>query len=456
MLDNPYFSKRKYFDSGNTRPYDFRIEQLKKLKGAIKKYEKDIIQALALDLNKPQFESYTAEIGVVYKEIDIAIKNLKNWMKPKKVPTPIYLQGAKSYVYPEPKGVVLIISPWNYPFQLALSPLVGAMAAGNCIVLKPSNQSKETEKILDKIIDETFPRDYISVVKGPGSKVVPPLIEKYRFDHIFFTGSVLVGKKILELAAKHISPVTLELGGKSPVIVHEDGDIELAAKRITWAKFYNCGQTCVAPDYLLVHESRKEILIERIKSYINKYYGENPIESPNLGRIINENRFDRLVSLLEDGNIILGGDYNREEKYISPTLVEDIRVDHPLMKEEIFGPILPILSYRDISEVIDIVNKNPYPLALYLFTKDKGIESYIIENIQFGGGCINHLITHVANPHLPFGGIGFSGMGRYHSKYSFDTFSHEKSILKSTSKLDANILYPPYKEEALNLVKKFL
>lgn len=456
MLDNPYFSKRKYFDSGNTRPYDFRIEQLKKLKGAIKKYEKDIIQALALDLNKPQFESYTAEIGVVYKEIDIAIKNLKNWMKPKKVPTPIYLQGAKSYVYPEPKGVVLIISPWNYPFQLALSPLVGAMAAGNCIVLKPSNQSKETEKILDKIIDETFPRDYISVVKGPGSKVVPPLIEKYRFDHIFFTGSVLVGKKILELAAKHISPVTLELGGKSPVIVHEDGDIELAAKRITWAKFYNCGQTCVAPDYLLVHESRKEILIERIKSYINKYYGENPIESPNLGRIINENRFDRLVSLLEDGNIILGGDYNREEKYISPTLVEDIRVDHPLMKEEIFGPILPILSYRDISEVIDIVNKNPYPLALYLFAKDKGIESYIIENIQFGGGCINHLITHVANPHLPFGGIGFSGMGRYHSKYSFDTFSHEKSILKSTSKLDANILYPPYKEEALNLVKKFL
>ncbi|NLW22657.1 MAG: aldehyde dehydrogenase, partial [Tissierellia bacterium] len=425
MLDNPYFSKRKYFDSGNTRPYDFRIEQLKKLKGAIKKYEKDIIQALALDLNKPQFESYTAEIGVVYKEIDIAIKNLKNWMKPKKVPTPIYLQGAKSYVYPEPKGVVLIISPWNYPFQLALSPLVGAMAAGNCIVLKPSNQSKETEKILDKIIDETFPRDYISVVKGPGSKVVPPLIEKYRFDHIFFTGSVLVGKKILELAAKHISPVTLELGGKSPVIVHEDGDIELAAKRITWAKFYNCGQTCVAPDYLLVHESRKEILIERIKSYINKYYGENPIESPNLGRIINENRFDRLVSLLEDGNIILGGDYNREEKYISPTLVEDIRVDHPLMKEEIFGPILPILSYRDISEVIDIVNKNPYPLALYLFAKDKGIESYIIENIQFGGGCINHLITHVANPHLPFGGIGFSGMGRYHSKYSFDTFSHE-------------------------------
>ena len=456
MTDNPYITKRKYFDSGNTKSYEFRVKQLKKLKKAIHKYEDDIIQALTLDLGKPVFESYTAEIGIVYQEIDFAIKNLKKWMEPKKVSTPIYLQPATSFIYPEPKGVVLIISPWNYPFQLAISPLIGAMAAGNCILLKPSNQSKETAKIIEMIIHETFSHNYISVVKGPGSQIVTPLIENNRFDHIFFTGSVHVGKRILKLSAKDLTPVTLELGGKSPTIVHEDADIDLAAKRITWAKFYNCGQTCVAPDYLLVHESKKEMLIKKIKFYTNKYYGDNPITSPHLGRIINEKRFHRLMSLLDGCKIVQGGSYSEEEKFISPTLVEDINMNHPIMKEEIFGPILPILTYSHISEVINIIKENPYPLALYLFTKDKVVENYIIENIQFGGGCINHLISHVANPHLPFGGIGFSGMGRYHSKYTFDTFSHEKSIFKSRGTFDTNILYPPYKEEKLKLAKKFL
>lgn len=456
MLQNPYISKREYFDKGNTRNYEFRITQLKKLKSIIEKNEEDIINALTLDLGKPIFESYTAEIGVIYQELHHAMKNLENWMKSKKVPTPIYLQPARSYIYPEPKGVVLIISPWNYPFQLAISPLIGAMAAGNCAVLKPSNQSKETEKIISKIIHEAFPDNYISVVEGPGSETVTPLIENYRFDHIFFTGSVNVGKKILELSAKHLTPVTLELGGKSPTIVHEDADIDIAAKRITWAKFYNAGQTCVAPDYLLVHESKKEALINNIKLYMRKYYGNDARKSENLGRIINERRFNRLISLLEGCNILEGGNYNKGERFISPTLVDGIDMEHPIMKEEIFGPILPILTYNDISEVVEIVRMNPYPLALYLFTESRATENYIIENIQFGGGCINHAISHVANSNLPFGGVGYSGMGRYHSKYTFDLFSHEKSIFKSKGKLDSNLLYPPYNEKNLRLAKKFL
>lgn len=456
MLQNPYNSKREYFDNGNTRSYEFRITELKKLKNIIEENEDDIINALTLDLGKPIFESYTAEIGVVYQELNHAIKNLNKWMSPKKVPTPIYLQPANSYIYPEPKGVVLIVSPWNYPFQLAMSPLIGAIAAGNCVVLKPSNQSKETEKILSKIIHDAFPEDYISVIEGAGSETVTPLIENYRFDHIFFTGSVNVGKKILELSAKHLTPVTLELGGKSPTIIHEDADIDIAAKRITWAKFYNAGQTCVAPDYLLVHESKKKILVDKIKLYINKYYGEDPRNSKNLGRIINEKRFDRLISLLEGSNILEGGCFNKKDRFIAPTLIDEVDMEHPIMQEEIFGPILPILTYKDISDVIDIVRKNPYPLALYLFTENKTIKNYIIENIQFGGGCINHLISHVANANLPFGGVGFSGMGRYHSKYTFDLFSHEKSIFKSKGKFDSNLLYPPYKEKNLRLAKKFL
>lgn len=393
---------------------------------------------------------------MVYQELDHAIKNLGKWMKPEKVSTPIYLQPAKSFIYPEPKGIVFIISPWNYPFQLAMSPLVGAIAAGNCALLKASNKSKESVTIIEKIIGENFSDNYISTIKGSGSEVVNPLIKKYRFDHIFFTGSVRIGKEIMGLAAKHLSPVTLELGGKSSVIVHKDADIDNAAKRIAWAKFYNCGQTCIAPDYLLVHNSKKQILAERIIFYLNEYYGDNPIESPNLSRIINEERFDRLIFLLEDSQIIHGGNYNKEEKFIEPSLVDQVSLDHPLMKEEIFGPILPILTYEDIREVVDIVRVNHYPLSLYLFTEDKIVEDYILKSIEFGGGCINHLITHVANHNLPFGGIGYSGMGNYHSKYSFDTFSHRKSILKSKGKLDTDMLYPPYKEVKLKLIKKFL
>lgn len=456
MLENPYQAKRSFYDIGNTKSYEFRIEQLRKLKESIKKNETNIIDALTLDLGKPEFESYTAEIGVIYGEINSTIKNLKRWMKPKIVATPIYLLPSISYIYPEPKGVVLIISPWNYPFQLVISPLIGAIAAGNCAVLKPSNKSIRTQYIIKKIIEETFESNYISVVEGPGSTTVNPLIENYNFDHIFFTGSVNVGKHIVELAARHLSTVTLELGGKSPAIIHSDSDIDIAAKRIAWAKFYNNGQTCIAPDYVLVHESKKEEFIKKMKYYIKTYYGEHPEASNNYGRIISNDRFDKLMLLLQEGNIITGGNSHRKLRYIEPTLIDGLDMNSQIMKEEIFGPILPILTYDDISEVVKIVRMNRYPLALYLFTKDKAIEDYVIENIEFGGGCINHAISHVINPNLPFGGVGNSGMGRYHSKYTFDTFSHQKPIFKAVTKYELNLKFPPYTEMKLKLAKKFL
>lgn len=456
MNQNTYETKRIFFDNGNTKSYEFRIEQLKKLKVTIYNNEDSLMNAFNLDLGKPQFEAYTSEIGIIYEQINSTIKNLKKWMKPTRVNTPLYLQPGSSHIYPEPKGVILIISPWNYPFQLAISPLIGAIAAGNCAIIKPSNKSINTQNIISKIISEAFDFDYISVVEGPGNTTVNPLIKQNRFDHIFFTGSVEVGKKILELSAKHITTVTLELGGKSPAIVHKDADIAIAAKRITWAKFFNVGQTCIAPDYVLVHESKKEALIEKVILYIKSFYGEDIENSNDYGRIISENRFDKLLSLLDGTNILVGSNHNKEKKFIAPTLVDGITMESPIMKEEIFGPLLPIMTYRDISEVVQIVKKNRYPLSLYLFTEDKSIEKFIIDNIEFGGGCINHALSHVVNPNLPFGGVGYSGMGAYHSKYSFDTFSHMKSIFKPKGKFEATLKYPPYNIYNMKLVKKFL
>ena len=453
-MNDPYTLKRHFFESGKTRNYDFRLEQLKKLKSNIQKYEDDIIEALRLDLGKPVFEAYTAEVGIVYEELNIAIKSLRSWTKKKKVSTPIFLFPSKSYVLAEPKGVVFIISPWNYPFQLLISPLIGAIAAGNCAVLKPSNQSKATEDIIAKLIEETFSKEYISLVRGSGSKVVEPLIGNYRFDHIFFTGSVSVGKKILKHSAKHLTPTTLELGGKSPSIVFKDADIDLAAKKITWAKYYNLGQTCVAPDYLLVDEDVKEQLIEKIKEYIVFYHGEDPSQSQNLGKLINEKRFDRLVELM-DGDIIYGGKADKDTLFIHPTIIDNVDVEDHIMKEEIFGPILPVLTFKDREEVLSIVRKNQYPLALYLFTEDKANEDFIMQNIEFGGGCVNDTISHLVNPKLPFGGIGYSGMGEYHGKYTFDTFSHMKSIFKAGI-FETNLKFPPYSDLKLKLAKFFM
>lgn len=455
MLDHIYYNQRKFFDDGKTMTYEFRLSQLKKLKSAIKENEESIIESIQLDLAKPEFEAYTSEIGIIYEELDNAIKSLKDWMKPKRVSTPIYLSLAKSLIYSHPKGVVLIISPWNYPFQLMISPLIGAIAAGNCSILKPSSQSENTQDIIGKIIGDNFDKDYIAVVEGSGS-VTNPLIENHRLDHIFFTGSIEAGKEISIMAAKNLTPVTLELGGKSPTIVHSDADIDSAAKRITWAKFFNLGQTCLAPDYLLVQSSVKDQLVTRIKHYIEVFYGDKEESSKNLGRIINEKRFDKLLGYLDKGRIVQGGNYDKSLLFIEPTLIDEVKMQDSIMEEEIFGPILPIITYNSIEDTIDIIRENRYPLALYLFTRDDSIKRFIMETIEFGGGCINHALSHVVNANLPFGGIGYSGMGRYHSKATFDTFSYEKSIFEPSIKWEPNLKYPPYKDSQLKLVKKFM
>lgn len=453
-IEMAFNAKRTFFDEGWTKSYDFRVEQLKKLKAAIKANEREIVQALYMDLRKPEYEAFTAEIGILYEEINVAIKQLRNWMKPKKIATPLVLQPSKSYLYKEPLGVVLIIGPWNYPFQLLMAPLIGAIAAGNCAMIKPSDQAKNTSELVTKMIGEVFSNSYISVVQGPGSMMGPMLIEKYRFDHIFFTGSPNVGRSIATMAAKHLTPVTLELGGKSPAIVDQTANLEVAAKRLVWAKFYNAGQTCVCPDYLLVHSSVKEPFVQLLKATIHSYFGDNPFESESFGRIINERRLNTLKGLLSSGKIVHGGIVVEEDKYIEPTIIDEVTMDSPIMQEEIFGPILPILIYEKLPEALAIIRKNRYPLALYLFTEDAKTEDYFVENVEFGGGCINNGIIHLVNSEMPFGGVGFSGMGRYHGKYSFDTFSHFKSVVRSDTGIDPNFKYPPYNGVKLAIAKK--
>jgi aldehyde dehydrogenase (NAD+) len=447
---------REFFDSGYTKSYDFRIEQLKKLKRMIKNNEKEISKALYLDLHKPEFEAYTSEIGVIYAEINEAVKGLKGWMKPKKAATPLVLQPSTSVIYKEPLGLILIIGPWNYPFQLLLAPLVGAIAAGNCAIIKPSDQTINVSNLMVELIGETFENNYVSVVQGPGATIGAMLLERIKFDHIFFTGSSGVGKKIAEIAARSLTPVTLELGGKSPVIVDRDANIKVTAKRLVWAKFFNSGQTCVCPDYLLVHEEIKDVLIEKMKDSIRSYFGEDPSQSESYGRIVNSKRVEALKKLMNSGRIICGGRIDDEMKYIEPTLIDNVTLEDPIMQEEIFGPLLPILAFSSLGEVVKIIRKNRYPLALYLFTECKATENFIIENVEFGGGCINNGMVHLINSELPFGGVGNSGMGQYHGKYSFDTFSHIKSIVKTRSFLDPNIRYAPYTASKLNIVKRFM
>ncbi|MGX1901802.1 aldehyde dehydrogenase [Thermolongibacillus altinsuensis] len=435
------FEKQKrYFQTGETRPIDFRLQQLKNLKAAIKKYEREIIDTLKVELHKSEFEAYSAEIGVVYEEIRFMIKRLPDWIKPQRVPTPLTHIGSKSYIYPEPYGVNLIIAPWNYPFQLAISPLVGAIAAGNCAIIKPSEYTPNMSALLKKMISETFPEEYIAVVEG-GVEVSQQLLD-LRFDHIFFTGSVPVGKIVMAAAAKHLTPVTLELGGKSPAIVDASAHLDLAAKRIVWGKFLNAGQTCIAPDYVLVDANVKSLLIEKMKQYIVEFYGERPEQSPYYGRIVSERHTERLVRFLNEGTIVHGGRYDIEQRWIEPTLLDEITWEDDVMREEIFGPILPILTFETIDEAIAMVNAYEKPLALYLFSEDRQVQQQVIEQISFGGGCINDTIMHIATPYLPFGGVGQSGMGAYHGKASFDAFSHYKSVLKQTTKFDLSIRYP--------------
>jgi aldehyde dehydrogenase (NAD+) len=436
---------RQYFDSGITLPYTFRREQLKKLKQSIMNHEQDIYDALYADLKKSPEETWVTENGLVVSELNAAIKDLRQWMEPESIATNLLNMPSGSRVLKEPLGIVLIIGPWNYPFQLLINPLVGAIAAGNCVVLKPSEFAPATDAVMKKIIEDVFPKEYILYVQGDGAAVIPAMMNDFRFDHVFYTGSTAVGKIIYKMAAEKLVPVTLELGGKSPCIVESDADIKVAARRIAMTKFNNAGQMCVAPDYVLVHESKKEVLIKAMQNTLKQFFGEKPEESYNYGKIINEKQFDRINNYLSQGTIVYGGRTDKPKLFIEPTILINIPANASVMKDEIFGPVLPVIGFNTADEVRTIIDKNPNPLAFYVFTSSNKKEKEWLESVPFGGGCVNNASWHLTNHHLPFGGRGFSGMGNYHGKYSFETFSHKKAIMKTPTWFDPNIKYPPFK-----------
>ncbi len=442
-----------YFLTGETKQYELRIQKLKQLRQSIKNHQLQLQEALNLDLNKPEMESYASEISIVYDEINFAIKHLKSWMKPINVATPLPFFLSKSFICKVPLGVVLVISPWNYPVQLSLSPLVGAIVAGNCVVLKPSEFTPNVNSIIKNILNDVFSKNYVEIYEGDGAKIIPQLINSGIFKHVFFTGSTLVGKEIAIMCATKLIPYTLELGGKSPAIVDNTAKLELVAKRLVWAKFYNAGQTCVAPDYVLVHKEIKEKFIEYCKKYIDIFYNG---QSHTMSKIITQKRFNTLCDYLEGTDIIYGGGYNRETLSFEPTLLNEPSLSHKVMQEEIFGPILPLLTYENFTDIVEVINHNPNPLALYVFSEDKQFTNNIIQNIQFGGGGVNIALMHVVNINLPFGGIMSSGCGKYHGKYSFDIFSHSKSILNMSTKIDVALKYPPYTKFKTWLLRKLL
>lgn len=446
-------TQRAYFQTGDTKDVEFRIRQLKKLYQWITVHEQEIMDALYMDLNKSNFEAYATEIGIVKEEIRYALKHLRKWAAPKRVPTPITQFPSKSFIYPEPYGIVLIMSPWNYPFQLTIAPLVGAICAGNCAVVKPSAYSPHTTKVMADMLRELFQEKYIAVVEGGRQENQALLNEK--FDYIFFTGSVNVGKYVMEKASAHLTPVSLELGGKSPCIVDETADLKLAAKRIVWGKFLNSGQTCVAPDYILVQNSVKDKLVRYMEKYIRKMFGKDPMQNPDYPKMINEKHFNRVLGLTERAHVVCGGGSDVDMLKIEPTVLDQVTWESPVMQEEIFGPLLPVLTFYDIEEAIQMVNARPRPLALYYFTKDKQREATMLKQVSYGGGCINDTIVHLATSHMPFGGVGNSGMGGYHGKDSFDTFTHKKSIMKKSVLLDIPIRYAPFKNK-LNILKKLM
>lgn len=418
--------QRGYFASGSTRSLAFRLEQLRKLRDMLDGYEEDIHTVVDLDLHKPRFEMLVAEIISMRDEANYALENLEAWTKPQEVHLPGRHLEARGLIYPEPYGISLIISPWNYPFLLLFSPLVGSIAAGNCTFLKPSEISQHSSHLIAEMIANTFDPRYIAVVEG-GMEVNEPLLAE-KFDYILFTGSTAVGRAVMRAAADHLTPVTLELGGKSPCIVASDANLENAANRITWGKFLNAGQTCIAPDYLLVQEEVKEQLLEAIKRYIRLFYGDDPSRSPNYSRIINERHFERLARLLEEGNIIIGGELDKSELFMAPTVLDGVSYNSPVMQEEIFGPILPVFTYRDLDEAIAVINSRAKPLALYFFSSDPGQKERILNETSSGGVSINATLLHAAAQTIPYGGVGESGLGAYQGKCSFDTFSHYKGV----------------------------
>lgn len=446
-VENMITEQRQFYFSRATKSVKFRKEQLKKLKKSILKYEKEILNALYLDLRKSEFEAYATEIGIVLDSISYMVKHVEEWMEPEAVKTPIQYQVGKSFIVREPYGVTLIIGPFNYPFQLVMEPLVGAIVGGNTAIVKPSETSVHTAAIIKKVIEETFHPSYIRVVEGEKDEVTALIHAS--FDYIFFTGSVAVGKVVAKAAAERLTPIALELGGKSPAIVDQTANLEVAAKRIVWGKFTNTGQTCVAPDYLLVHKDVYDRFMKILKETIRSFYGKNPLKSPDYGRIVNLRQFDRLQQIIKEERdaITFGGRIDRDDLYIEPTIIEYVKWTSPSMQEELFGPILPVMMYNDLPLAIHQIRQLPKPLAAYFFSEHEKATQYFLEELPFGGGCINDTITHVGNLHLPFGGVGPSGVKAYHGKASFENFTHAKSILKKSSKLETNVLFPPYNKK---------
>lgn len=437
--------QRAFFESGATRSYEFRLQQLKQLKAAMLKYVGDLEAALKADIGRPPLEAYV-ELNMAMDELNHTIKHLKKWMRPKKVATTMFAQPGRSRIEYRPLGVTLIMGPYNYPFVLAIQPMIGAIAAGNTVVMKPSSLNPEVAKIIEKIAKEYFNPEVFQVFLG-STEVTDALLEE-KFDHIFFTGSPRVGKIVLAKAAKYLTPVTLELGGKSPTIVHSDAKLEIAAKRILAGKMMNAGQTCVAPDHIFVHASVKDRFEKILVETLRGFYGDDPHKSPDFGRMINNKHFERVKALIDPAKVLFGGKTVQEDRYIAPTLLTNVSMTDPVMQEEIFGPVLPIIAYQSLSDVYAHIKQLPqHPLALYLFTESRDVETEVFDNTQFGGGCINNAIMHIANANLPFGGVGESGMGSYHAEQTFLTFSHQRSVLKSATFFDLPLRYAPYKDK---------
>ncbi|SMO84698.1 aldehyde dehydrogenase (NAD+) [Gracilimonas mengyeensis] len=445
--------QKEYFASGATKSVDFRIHQLKTLKELLKEHEQEFVDAVYQDFKKPELETYATELGVLHDEINLVLKKLNKWVMPRKKKQTLISFPSYNYTVAEPYGSVLIIAPWNYPIQLALMPLIGAIAAGNTAVIKPSELTPNTSAVLNRVLGKWFKPELVAVEEGEVEKANALLSQN--FDYIFFTGSPRVGKIVMEAAAKHLTPFTLELGGKSPCIVDETADLEKAARRIAWGKGLNAGQTCVAPDYLLVHESVQDELLQGLKEAFQEFYGDDPFKSPDYARIVNKDHFERLCSYLKDGQIYYGGQFDESELYISPTILTDISEGAKIMEEEIFGPLLPVITFKEMDEVIRTVKSKPKPLSLYIFTKNSATEGRVIEECSFGSGAVNDVVIQLSNPHLPFGGVGQSGIGSYRGKHSFDTFSHTKSIMKKYFWLDIPFRYPPYKGK-LKWIKRVL
>lgn len=441
-----------FYHAQKTKSYEFRYEALSSLKDAVLTYDQEIKDALKKDLNKSEFESFLTEIGIVIAEINDVMKHLKKWMKPKKVKTPMTLFHAKSYIYQEPFGTVFIMSPWNYPFQLAISPLIGAIAAGNTAIIKTSQDAPETSKVIQKMIRDIYPDEFVSVFTGDLEESKALL--KLKYDYIFFTGSTSVGKIVMGEASKNLIPVTLELGGKSPAIIDETVDLDLTAKRIAYGKFINAGQTCIAPDYVIIKEELKEEFTKKMKQHIESWFGENPLDHEDYPKIINEKNHVRLLKLIENEEVILGGRFSSDK--LEPTILNHITKNSKVMQEEIFGPILPLLTFKDIDDLIEEIKWFDKPLALYLFTKNKKLEKKVIEELSFGGATINDTLMHFGNKNIPFGGVGASGMGSYHGYSSFDTFSHSKGVVRRSTIIDLSFRYPPYTKKKSKLLSKFI